>query len=1285
MDVEDDIALQVTILGSLMEQPRTSEINKQIREARAELIKLKQKRARGTSSPASSNLAKSSSSRMSNPPSSSPGGPPPHHLASASRKRSFGSSHLNVNSSIWGANDSNRASPSPGFGDSSFGGSGSNDVDEELDIIDLTGDDELRGIQQRALEMERRHAQSKAQQDRDAAFARQLSQGTPTAPEYNSSVPTGHTNAFDRILHRQPSSSQFSNQPPQPTRPDQSSNLPARPRLSQGIASGSFGTQSNGSYGNMSSSTNSGSNAPGGPGWTVTPSRGYGGVQTPQTNTYSHNPTPSVIPEPSRVTGGSSWRAVSRGQVPGAQTSQTHSYQHNSRANVEAGPGRVTGGPGWSITPSQSTGVKREASDHSVSRMPGAWEDSDSGSDEAVTGYNPWQQGGPHLSIHSSHSSGRTLPLPNPHYNPMASLPAWNASPLPGFKSVGQLASLDRPGLLNNGNFFSGLDYLGGQPSLASTIHRTNNIDYQNMTDIDGNPLNPRLANYVDDFVHNPVKTEEEIQQLLSNIRPDMEIPEEERGETPAGMKYPLYPHQQLALKWMSDMEIGTNKGGILADDMGLGKTVSTLALMISRPSEDRAVRTNLIIGPVALIKQWENEVKNKLRGTHKMSVYLLHQKKKLPFTELRNYDVVLTTYGSVASEWRQYEKHVQQRNAAPLYSERDDGELAKKCPLLHPKSHFYRIIIDEAQCIKNKDTQGSKGVHKINAIYRWCLTGTPMMNNVSELYPLIRFLRIGPFCEYKHFQMAFKCLGPRNNGNNDYAHKQAMVKLRTVLKATMLRRMKTSEIDGKPILTLPPKTERSEFVEFSEDEKQFYKDLEDRSQVVFNRYLRAGTVGRNYSNILVLLLRLRQACCHPHLTDFECVSGPTADETMDDLARKLDAAVIQRIKDIESFECPICYDGVEDPVLAIPCGHDTCSECFTSLTDNAVRNNVHTGNENGGAKCPQCRGPVDASKVIKYTTFRKIHMPETLPKEEIKDEELPEISDWTDSSDEEDSDTDSVGSLEDFVVEDESDELSEGEAAAEAKKRADAKAEAKASKEARRAEKKAKKAVKKSKGKSKGKSKVEPVNPGQLRTLRLEAGRNKEARRRYMHYLRDNWEDSAKVTQVIELLKTIQETNEKTIIFSQWTSLLDLIECQIKYSLKLRHCRYTGDMSRTHRDGAVQDFVENPETKVMLVSLRAGNAGLNLTCASRVIICDPFWNPFIEMQAVDRAHRIGQQKEVQVHRILVKGTVEDRIMDLQEKKRDLVESALDDVESKRLGRLGVQELAYIFNGGTSL
>lgn len=144
-----------------------------------------------------------------------------------------------------------------------------------------------------------------------------------------------------------------------------------------------------------------------------------------------------------------------------------------------------------------------------------------------------------------------------------------------------------RPGFLNDGEYFSRSAQSPFSDSLAAVIERSSRIDFENMLDGDGYPLSSRLVNFLDDYVNDPRKTEEEIQQLLSNIRPDMEIPEEERGETPEAMKYSLYPHQQLALKWMTNMEEGTNKGGILADDMGLGKTISSLALMVSRQSSD--------------------------------------------------------------------------------------------------------------------------------------------------------------------------------------------------------------------------------------------------------------------------------------------------------------------------------------------------------------------------------------------------------------------------------------------------------------------------------------------------------------------------------------------------------------------------------------------------------------------------------------------------------------------------------------------------------------------------
>ena len=134
-----------------------------------------------------------------------------------------------------------------------------------------------------------------------------------------------------------------------------------------------------------------------------------------------------------------------------------------------------------------------------------------------------------------------------------------------------------------------------------------------------------------------------------------------------------------------------------------------------------------------------------------------------------------------------------------------------------------------------------------------------------------------------------------------------AMRKLQAVLKAILLRRTKTSLIDGKPIINLPPKREEIQHVVFSKDEQEFYDALESKTQIQFNKYLRANTVGKNYSNVLVLLLRLRQACCHPHLImDFEEAPPAGVDlsaEAMIDLAKTLAPDVVGRLLAAEGFD----------------------------------------------------------------------------------------------------------------------------------------------------------------------------------------------------------------------------------------------------------------------------------------------------------------------------------------------------------------------------------------------
>ncbi|KAG9500098.1 hypothetical protein J7337_008565 [Fusarium musae] len=792
---------------------------------------------------------------------------------------------------------------------------------------------------------------------------------------------------------------------------------------------------------------------------------------------------------------------------------------------------------------------------------------------------------------------------------------------------------------------------------LANLTRWSNGLDFVSGLDADGTPINPHLMSFAReaDSFHTPQLDQGELDALLKNISADMDLPKAGLGEAPEGLKRPLYPHQDIALAWMKKMESGTNKGGILADDMGLGKTISTLSLLLDRRAPTRP-KTNLIVAPVALLRQWEEEIATKTKPTHRLSVYV-HHGKKASIDELLRYDVVLTTYGTVAQELKRFEKIVEDHKERGGNINWNDTTISSKLSLLHPvKAQFYRIILDEAQCIKNKDTKGAKACTQLKSIHRWCLTGTPMMNGIIELYSLVKFLRIKPYSKWEEFRQGFGVLFGRNG---DPKH-VAMDKLQALLKAIMLRRKKSSKLNGKPILVLPEKTEEIIYAELSPEERDFYSQLEKHARVQFSKYLRDGTVSKNYSNILVLLLRLRQACCHPHLNlDVdEAASSSIPDEDKKQLVKELDQAIVDRIKEVEAFECPICYDAVQCPSFFIPCGHDSCSECLVKIVESASSVNLQEGNESSRAKCPVCRGQFDPVKCFTYDIFREVHMPETVKKESsmeaAADESDDDYDSDSDSDYESDDEVDKKGNLKCFIV---NDEFPNEDEKVLVKKQSKGKG----------------------KRKNKGKAKSLDVKPAMLKTLRKEAYKNREAFKKYMRYLRKTWEPAAKVTECMNLIKKIEETGEKTIIFSQWTLLLDLLQVAMSHEKMAKPERYDGSMSATLRNIAAQNFRERKDTKVMLVSLRAGNAGLNLTAASRVIIMDPFWNPYIEMQAVDRAYRIGQQQEVKVYRILTKETVEDRIVELQNKKKEMVEAALDETAGSKIGRLSINDLKTLF------
>jgi SNF2 family DNA or RNA helicase len=149
----------------------------------------------------------------------------------------------------------------------------------------------------------------------------------------------------------------------------------------------------------------------------------------------------------------------------------------------------------------------------------------------------------------------------------------------------------------------------------------------------------------------------------------------------------------------------------------------------------------------------------------------------------------------------------------------------------------------------------------------------------------------------------------------------------------------------------------------------------------------------------------------------------------------------------------------------------------------------------------------------------------------------------------------------------------------------------------------------------------------------------------------------SGKLAVLMETLQPLMESGHKVLVFSQFVEMLKLIEQELN-AIKAPYYMLTG--KTTQRQELVEAFEADERPVVFLISLKAGGTGLNLTSASHVILFDPWWNPAAEAQAIDRTHRIGQDKTVLAFRLVSVNTIEDRILELQERKRDLVKNILE-------------------------
>nr|MCU0687682.1 DEAD/DEAH box helicase [Polyangiaceae bacterium] len=312
----------------------------------------------------------------------------------------------------------------------------------------------------------------------------------------------------------------------------------------------------------------------------------------------------------------------------------------------------------------------------------------------------------------------------------------------------------------------------------------------------------------------------------------------------PASFVGELRPYQRQGLGWLVFLE-RAGLGGCLADDMGLGKTVQVLALL-ERHRTRRPRRPSLVVVPRSLLFNWQSEA---ARFAPKLRVLVHTGTDRSTATDhLGRFDLVLTTYGTL------------RRDAVALAGQT-----------------FRHVVLDEAQAIKNPDSDASKAARLVRADHRLALTGTPVENHLGELWSLFEFLNPGMLGRASAFRGLVKDARVLDEG--------ARPLVRSLLRPVLLRRTK-AEVESD----LPAKLEETVACELGPRERREYDALREHfRRSLLDRVAREG-MARSKIHVLEALLRLRQAACHPGLLDPKRRREPSA--KVDELLERLTTVV---------------------------------------------------------------------------------------------------------------------------------------------------------------------------------------------------------------------------------------------------------------------------------------------------------------------------------------------------------------------------------------------------------
>ena len=295
----------------------------------------------------------------------------------------------------------------------------------------------------------------------------------------------------------------------------------------------------------------------------------------------------------------------------------------------------------------------------------------------------------------------------------------------------------------------------------------------------------------------------------------------------PKGLKSELRSYQALGFKWLKILD-SYNFGGILADDMGLGKTIQLLAVILSYMEETENPKPSIVVCPSSLSLNWKSEITKFAPEIKTLVIHGNAEERKEQIENIGRYNLVITSYDLLKRDIEEYER---------------------------ANYEFKYIIADEAQYIKNNNTQNARTIKKIKAETRFALTGTPIENSLSELWSIFDFIMPGYLYSYKKFKDLYEIPIVKDNSEH------AMKKLKMLIEPFILRRTKTE------VLTeLPDKTITVLHNEMQGEQLKLYMSYMANAKREVSQEIQENGFEKSQIKILALLMRLRQICCHPSL-----------------------------------------------------------------------------------------------------------------------------------------------------------------------------------------------------------------------------------------------------------------------------------------------------------------------------------------------------------------------------------------------------------------------------------